>query len=205
VRRVLTVAVWAAVFLGAAGIGAYVAAHTDLFPPDVTRATGSGPSTATSTGGPAADGPTWTGVIRSNTYHDLYVGGRCSTRWVTKLTFHLLDGGRITGTGTAKLETDLACPFPNAQINVEEIETIVSGRWDPQGFRIRLHAGDRAPAGTADFGGFESTVLAGDSSAEMTVPLDTNRLASGSTRLEREDEQGRGTYVSFNRVSLEAA
>jgi hypothetical protein len=203
VRRVLTVAVWAAVFLGAAGVGAYVAAHTDLFPPDVSRATGSGPSSDASTDGPAAD-PTWTGVIRSNTYHDLYVGGRCNTRWVTRLTFGLLDGGRIDGTGTARLETDPACTFPNAQINVKEIEVIVAGSWDSQGFRIRLDAGGRTPAGTTDYGGFESTVLAGDPRAEMTVPLDTHRLASGSVRMEREDDQGRGTYVSVNRVSLEA-
>jgi hypothetical protein len=203
VKRVLTVAVWAAVFLGAAGIGAFVAAHTDLFPPDVSGATGT-PSSGAPTGGPAADDPTWTGVIRSNTYHDLYVGGRCSTRWVTRLTFDLLDGGRIAGTGTAKLETDLECTFPNAQVNVEEIEVTVAGSWDARGFRIRLHAGDRAPAGTIDYGGFESTVLAKDASAEMTVPLDTHRLASGSVGMEREDDQGRGTYVSVNRVSLEA-
>jgi hypothetical protein len=200
VRRVLTVAVWAAVFLGAAGIGAYVAAHTDLFPPDV----GSGPSSAASTGGPAADGPTWSGVIRSNTYHDLYVGGRCSTRWVTQLTFDLLDGGRIAGTGTADLDGDRVCTFTNAQINVRKIRLTVAGSWGPRAFRIRLDAGDRTPEGTTDYGGFEATVLAGDASAQMTVSIETHRLASGSVRMEREDDQGRGTYVSVNRVSLEA-
>jgi hypothetical protein len=144
-------------------------------------------------------------VIHSNTYHDLYVGGRCSTRWITKLTFDLLDGGKIEGTGTAKLDGDRVCDFPNAQINVEQIQVTVAGSWDPQGFRIRLDAGDRTPAGAIDYGGFESTVFAGSPRSEMTVPLDTDRLASGSVRMEREDDQGRGTYVSLNRVSLEAA
>jgi hypothetical protein len=205
VRRVLTVAVWAAVFLGAAGIGAYVAAHTDLFPPDVEGAAPTGPSGSPSAGSTGAADPTWTGTIHSSTYHDLYVGGRCTTRWVTRLTFDLLDGGRIAGTGTARLGKHPVCTFPNAQVNVEEFDVIVGGSWDPKGFGIRLEAGDRTPAGTTDYGGFEFTVFAGDPGAEMTVPFDTRRLASGTVRMEREDDQGRGTYVSLNRVSLEEA
>lgn len=203
-RRVLKVALWAAVFLGAAGIGAYVAAHTDLFPPDVGGARDTDPATSTPTDGPTADDPTWRGVIRSTTHHDLYVGGRCSTRWVTALTFDLLDGGRVTGTGTANLEGNRVCTFSNAQINVETIEVTVVGSWDPEGFGLRLKAGDRMPPGAIDYGGFESTVLAGGPGVEMTVPLQTHRLASASVRLEREDEQGRGTVVSLNRVSLRA-
>jgi hypothetical protein len=205
VSRVLKVAVWAAVFLGAAGIGAYVAAHTDLFPPDVEGAAATGPSGGPSAAGTGADDPTWTGTIHSSTYHDLYVGGRCTTRWVTRLTFDLLDGGRIAGTGTARLGKHPVCTFPNAQVNVEEFDVIVGGSWDPKGFGIRLEAGDRTPAGTTDYGGFEFTVFAGDPGAEMTVPFDTRRLASGTVRMEREDDQGRGTYVSLNRVSLEEA
>lgn len=195
---------WAAVFLGAAGVGAYVAAHTSLFPPDVGQATGTDPSTSTPTDGQGDGDPTWTGVIRSDTYHDLYVGGRCSTRWVTKLTFDVLDGGKIQGTGTARLASDRVCTFSNAQINVETIEVVVTGSWDPKGFRIRLGAGDRTPAGTTDYGGFESTVFAGGLGSEMTVPLETDRLASASVRMEQEDEQGRGTVVSLNRVTLRA-
>jgi hypothetical protein len=205
VSRVLKVAVWAAVFLGAAGIGAYVAAHTDLFPPDVEGAAPTGPSGSPSAGSTGAADPTWTGTIHSSTYHDLYVGGRCTTRWVTRLTFDLLDGGRIAGTGTASLGKHPVCTFPNAQVNVEEFDVIVGGSWDPKGFGIRLEAGDRTPAGTTDYGGFEFTVFAGDPGAEMTVPFDTRRLASGTVRMEREDDQGRGTYVSLNRVSLEEA
>ena len=36
-RRWVKVAAWAAVFLACAGIGAYIAAHTDPFPPGVDR------------------------------------------------------------------------------------------------------------------------------------------------------------------------
>ncbi len=198
-RRALKVAVWAAVFLCAASVGAYVAAHTELFPPDVGRAAPKDPSTGT----PSAD-PTWTGVIRSKTYHDLYVGGRCTTRWVTRVTLALHDGGRVEGTGTARLQGDLVCTFSNPQLNVETIDVTVGGRWDAGGFTLRLGTEDRTPPDTTDYGGFESTVLAGGAGAELSVPLDADRSASGSVRIEREDDQERGTYVSVNRVSLEA-
>jgi hypothetical protein len=203
VSRVLKVAVWAAVFLGSAGVGAYIAAHTDLFPPDVEGALLTSPSGSPSVGSPSVDDPTWTGLIHSSTYHELYVGGRCTTRWMTRLSFDLLDGGRIVGTGTARLEEEAVCTFPNAQVNAEEFDVIVGGRWDVKGLGIRLEAGDRTPAGTTDYGGFEFTVFAGGPGAEITVPFDTRRLASGTVRMEREDDQGRGTYVSLNRVSLE--
>ncbi len=192
---------WAAVFLGAAGIGAYVAAHTSPFPPDVASATGGDPAP----GSPSASGAgaaTWTGVIRSTSFHDLYVGGRCSTRWVTDLAFDLLDGGRIQGAGTARLIGDRVCTFSNAQVNVQAIEVTVGGSWDAGGFRIRLGAGDRTPVGTTDYGGFESTVFAGGSGSEFVARLDSAGTASGSVRLEREDDQKRGRYVSLNRVSL---
>jgi hypothetical protein len=205
VRRALKVAVWAAVFLGAAGVGAVIAAHTDLFPPDVGRATGTDTPGSSPTADPSAGSPAWTGVIRSTTYHDLYVGGRCTTRWVTRLTFDLVDGGVIEGTGIAALDGDRVCTSANAQINVKRIEVTVTGSWDPRRFLIRLDAGDRTPAGTTDYGGFEHTVLAGGASADMRVPLDTRRLASASVRMQRADEQGRGTYVSHNRLSLAAA
>jgi hypothetical protein len=204
VRRALKVAVWAAVFLAAAGIGAIIAAHTDLFPPDVGRATGTDTPDGSPTADPSAGAAAWTGVIRSTSYHDLYVGGRCTTRWVTRLTFDLADGGAIEGTGIASLDGDRVCTSANAQINVKRIEVTVAGSWDPRGFRIRLDPGDRTPAGTTDYGGFEHTVLAGGPSTEMRVPLDTRRLASASVRMQRADEQGRGTYVSRNRLSLAA-
>ncbi len=36
-HRVLKVAAWAALFLACAGVGAYIAAHSDPFPPGVDR------------------------------------------------------------------------------------------------------------------------------------------------------------------------
>jgi hypothetical protein len=203
VRRGLKVAAWAAVFLGAAGIGAYIAEHTELFPPDVEAATGSvSPSTSSTIGTPAPLDPTWEGVIRSASYHDLYVGGRCTTHWITRFTFDALDNGQVVGSGTARLDGDRECTFPNAQVNAERIEVAVAGDWDESGFRILLNDGDRSPRGTADYGGFAPTVFEDRGSAVMDVPLGPEDSASATIRMERADDQGRGRYVSVNRVSL---
>jgi hypothetical protein len=197
----MRVAVWAAVFLGAAGIGAYVAAHTELFPPDVeAAATTRSPEATAST--PAPADPHWSGTIRSSGYHDLYVGGRCSTRWVTKVVFDVLDNGRIVGTGTARMEGERVCTFPNAQINAERIEVSLAGTWDGSGFHFRLNDGDRSPRGTADYGGFAPTVFDDGRAAVMDVALDSDRSASATVRMERVDDQGRGRYGSTNHVSL---
>ena len=198
----MTVAVWAAVFLGAAGIGAYIAARSELFPPEVEQAVATDVSPSSPTGTVAPVDPTWSGAIRSNGYHDLYVGGRCTTRWVTKISFVALDNGKVVGTGTARLDGDRVCTFPNAQVNAERIEVSVEGSWDEGGFRIRLRDGDRTPRGTADYGGFAPTVFDDGPTAVMDVMLDSERTASATIEMEGLDDQGRGTYRSTNRVSL---
>lgn len=201
-RRLVKVVVWAGVFLGAAGIGAYVAAHTELFPPGVETGAATPSPSGTSTGTPTPADPTWTGVIRSSSYHDLYVGGRCTTRWLTRFSFETLGNGKVVGSGTARLDGDRECTFPNAQINAERIEVSVVGEWDEAGFRIHLNDGERTPQGTADYGGFAPTVFEDGSSAFMDVALDATGLASATVRMDRVDDQGRGRYVSVNRVTL---
>jgi hypothetical protein len=202
VRRVLRAAAWAVVFLGAAGIGAFVAAHTELFPPDVESASTTSAPSSSVTGTPAPQDPTWQGVIRSSSYHDLYVGGRCTTHWVTRFTFDALDNGKVVGSGTARLDGRRECTFPNAQINAERIDVSVVGSWDASGFQIRLNDGDRSPRGTADYGGFAPTVFVDGATAIMDVHLDSADTASADVRMERLDDQGRGRYVCVNRVSL---
>ena len=203
-RRIARIALWAAVFLGAAGVGAYIAAHTELFPPGVETPITSG-SPAPATGTPAPDDPTWSGRISSSSSHDLYVGGRCTTDWVTTLSFDALDNGRIVGTGTSRLRGDRVCTFPNAQVNAEEIEVSVGGTWDDGGFHLSLRDGDRSPRGTADYGGFAPTVFDSGPAAVLDVDLDGEDSASATIRLERADEQGRGRYHSTNRISLALA
>ena len=69
-RRGVKVAAWAAVFLACAGVGAYIAAHSDPFPPGVDRPSAS----SLPTGSPASSSPSaaepiaWVGSFRSFTY-----------------------------------------------------------------------------------------------------------------------------------------
>ena len=202
--RAPRVAVWTAVFLGAAGIGAYVAAQSELFPPEVEQATTSG-SGVVSSATPTPSELTWSGTIRSVGYHELYVGGRCTTRWNTRISFDALDNGRVVGTGTARLDGDRICTFPNAQVNAERIEVSVDGSWDESGFHLRLLDGDRSPKGTADYGGFAPTVFSGRPTAVMDVALESETAASATIQMEQVDDQGRGRYHSTHRVALELA
>jgi len=203
VTRPLKAAAWAAVFLGAAGIGAYVAAHTELFPPAVeAAATVSSSPNASGTGTPGPQDPTWAGVIRSASYHDLYVGGRCTTDWVTRFTFDTLDNGKVVGSGTARLHGRRECTFPNAQVQVERISVAVAGDWDASGFSIRLNDVERTPKGTADYGGFAPTVFDEGPTAVMRVDMDGEGSASATIQMEQVDDQGRGRYVSVNHVTL---
>jgi hypothetical protein len=204
------VAVWAAVFLGAAGIGAYIGAHTELFPPSVEGAPAPSPSasgsvSSSSPGGSAAPAePVWKGEISSAGYHELYVGGRCTTHWNTALKITALDNGKLIGTGTSRLQGRRVCTFANAQVNAEKIDVSVEGEWDAGGFRIRLIDGERTPLGTADYGGFAPTVFADGAKSILVVPIDGSR-ADAKVHLERVDEGGRGQYVSDNTVSLSCA
>ena len=102
-------------------------------------------------------------------YHDLYVGGRCTTNWVTRFTVDTLDNGKVVGSGTARLLGRRVCTFPNAQIQAERIEVSVEGDWSESGFSLRLNDGERTPKGTADYGGFAPTVFDEGPTAVMRV------------------------------------
>ena len=135
----LKVAAWAALFLACAGVGAYIAAHSDPFPPGVDRPTGSSlASASTSPSGPPAP-ERWVGSFRSSTYHQLYVGGRCTTRWRGDLRFTVdPDTGAVEGTGAARLFGVLECDFPIAQTQVRRFRLQVVGHILEGGMKIRL-------------------------------------------------------------------
>ena len=72
---------WVALFAACAGVGAFVAAHTNPFPPGVedpgVERTPSPTPTPTAT--PA--GAAWSGGAGARTRHDLFVGGSCASDW----------------------------------------------------------------------------------------------------------------------------
>ena len=186
-RRGIKVAAWAAVFLACAGVGAYIAAHSDPFPPGVDR-----PGASSLPGTPSPSGPPqpvmWAGTLKSVTFHELYVGGRCTTRWRGTLRFTVNDLGEIDGTGRTRLLGKLRCDFPIAQTQVRRFELAVRGRILEGGMALRLSQESIDPTNGRDFGGFGAflpfrTLLATkDDAVSMTIDR------------ERVDEQGRGIY-----------
>src|SRR5881296_3582002 len=88
-RTLVKGVVWFAVFAGAAGVGAYIAAHSEPFPP--TADPGNSFNSPTP---PSAPAPMWRVVMTSATRHDpIYVAGFtsipqwCTTRWRSTFTF----------------------------------------------------------------------------------------------------------------------
>jgi hypothetical protein len=197
IPRSVRILLWVAVFVGAAGIGAFIGAHSNPFPPEVQ-----GPP-ATTPSNPAVAKPIrWRGAISSVTAHQLYVGGSCRTDWTTALTFTVDTDGTISGQGRARLKGKLRCDFSTAQIDTRSFVVKVSGTLTGAKASLRLTEIQRSPAGTSDLGGFASTVLTGARST-LTVPLDaTSTAARGRVDLHRIDQEGRGTFSSSNLVRL---
>ena len=189
-RRVVKVAAWAAVFLACAGVGAYIAAHTDPFPPGVDRPGASpiGSVTATPSASPSPSPAVWAGTIRSFTYHQLYVGGRCTTRWRGKLRFRIDDSGAVDGTGGARLFGTPACDLPIAQVQIRRIGLDVTGRLRNARLTLQLAQGSIRPSGGHDLGGFGAFLP-----LRITLAVRDGSAIDRDVR-HRVDEQGRGVY-----------
>lgn len=186
-RRAIKVAAWTAAFLTSAGVGAYIAANTDPFPPGVDRpGVSAAPTTPTSS--PAPKPVRWVGSLRSFTYHELYVGGRCITRWRGTLRFTVDGAGRIAGTGAARLDGGLECDFPIAQTQVRRVGLEITGRVRDGRLTIRLMQTFIEPSSGQDFGAFGAFLP-----VRVSVPLRQD-AAEGRIVRRRVDEQGRGTY-----------
>lgn len=195
----IKVAVWAAVFLTCAGVGAFIAAHTDPFPPGVDRP-GASPIASVSVTPSPSPAPVpvkWVGKLQSSTYHQLYVGGRCTTRWRGSLRFTIAESGHVEGNGAATLAGSLECDFPIAQVQVRRVALALSGQ--VREGRLTLHLTQTAivPSSAHDFGAFVAFLP-----VRITLRV---RHDAASDRVERQrvDEQGRGTYFWSTRFRLE--
>ncbi len=194
----IKVAVWAAVFLACAGVGAFIAAHSNPFPPGVDRP-GASPTAIVSftpSPSPAPLPVKWAGSLQSSTYHQLYVGGRCTTRWRGSLRFTVAGSGKVEGKGAATLAGHLECDFPIAQVQVRRVTLAISGR--VREGRLTLHLTQTAisPSSGHDFGGFVAFL-------PVRITL-TVRHNAASDRFDRQhvDEQGRGVYSWSTSVRL---
>jgi hypothetical protein len=189
------VILWIAVFAASAGAGAYVAAHTDPFPPGVDdpgARVGSTDASATATASPSA-AQRWRLVVRSESSHVFRVGGTCRTSWRASFVVRIGIDGRIEGVGEAGLAQPRACDFPVAQVQTEAVAMSVEGRSAGAVKTIRFGLGERTPPGSEDSGGFLAIIRSA-----------TFRVRDGETgRVELQAADGvGGTFRAVTSIEL---
>ena len=206
--RAAKVLLWAFVFVGAAGVGAYIAAHSNPFPPSVDGGSSSSPSVPVVTltsAGPTPEPSIWKGTLRSTSYHQLHVGGRCSTTWRGSMTLAIDDAGDVQGAATVRRVGALRCDFPIAQAQIAKLTLDVTGSVSPEGLELHLQEASRTPSsGADDYGGFVRTVLVPGARSALLAE-ESHGDAEGALAIRRIDQEGRGTYVSKTRVRLGCA
>ena len=163
-RTSLKVLAWALAFAAAAGAGAYVAAHTDPFPPGVTdpgeRPTvpPSAPASISPSASPAPIVVRWQVRAKVRSVHELHVGGSCRSDWDVQAVVSERGEGRLAGEGLATLTGDAGCSFATADVQAETVLLRMTGT--PPGGGTSLFAlrvtptADPRPPGSKDLGGF---------------------------------------------------
>jgi len=140
--------VWVAVFALAAVAGAFVAAHTNPFPPGVEQPG----ALAGPTSSPQPE--SWTLLMTSRNVHELHVGGTCSSRWRTVGVLVVTPDGEVTGTGRSVAQARASCSFATAQVQARALPLDVSGHVAGASMVLAFHpAGPFTPAGSLDLGG----------------------------------------------------
>jgi hypothetical protein len=196
VRRPLKIVLWTGAFLAAAGAGAYVAAHTDPFPPGVEDPGERSSST------PSPVITRWGGTLEAETVHELLAGHSCSTSWRASFSFTIGPADRVLGRGVARLHGPLRCGFPVAQVQAERVAFRVLGRSVQDALLLRFVDPEiKAPAGAGDFAGFVSTVLGGRTFRAVWPAVDPDR-ASLRTSVESPDTEGDGRLLAGVRLAL---
>lgn len=199
-RRLTKVVVWTLVFAACAGVGAWVAAHTNPFPPGVDDPgvrPGAG-ATVTPTDEPIEEpGGSWLVRIETRTYHDLFVGGRCAANWRIDVGIAGVTGP-IDGAGAATLKSDLRCDEPTAQVQADRIDLRAVGVLRDGEVRFRLEETGRSPAGSQELSGFLDTIP----TLRLTMPTRDGATASFDVEV---PDGGQGTFGAVGTVVMTAA
>jgi hypothetical protein len=145
---------WLGVFGVCAGVGAFVAAHTNPFPPGVEDP-GSRPTTPTPTSAPTSQ--RWSLVMNSATRHDLHVGGSCRSRWHTSGRVTIHPDGSAEGQARATVR-GWGCDFPVAQVQTRTVTLAVAGAMSGGRLVLRFSEIGAVPTGSQDLGGFRETI-----------------------------------------------
>ena len=188
-RTVLKFALWGLILFACAGAGAFVAAHSNPFQPEVE---GTNPSVSPT---PIVVAETWTARMKSRSWHQFVVGGRCTSRWSGSLSVMVSEEGLVTGGGRAHLVGRLRCGFPNAQIQSKTLRLSVLGTRQPGTLAVEVREAGGLPAGGHDYGGFLNTVL----KEKLALPA---RNVARTFHLKRNDATGRGHFESITVFTL---
>jgi hypothetical protein len=186
VRRVVKGLVWVGVFAACAGVGAYLAANSNPFPPGVEdpgAAATSGPAGSASS---APEAGAFIVRIDVRTFHDLYVGGRCAAGWAVDAGLSSADG-ELDGGGAAAIKGALRCDEPNAQVQAERIDMRTTGTVVGDEYRFELDVTGRSPSGAQDLSGFVETMP----TLRFEIPAEEGATATFDITLPDGD---RGTY-----------
>jgi hypothetical protein len=187
------IVVWVAVFVACAGVGAFVAAHTNPFPPGVEDPGALHGPSPTSTQAPS--GPRWKGGAGATTQHDLFVGGRCASDWRLAFRFTVGSSGAIDGTGIAHLEGALRCDFPTAQTEARAVALRVKGHRSGSVMHLVLSTRALLPPGSNEFGGFTHTLV-------RFPPVHVHGTTATTSTTVRASDGDRGSYVATYHVHL---
>ena len=157
---------WTLVFAACAGAGAYVAGHTNPFPPGVEDPGARPP--VTPTGSPTQPGgrqDVAVGTLTARSTHRLHYGGSCRSDWRATWKVVLGAGGELAnGQATATLVPGTAgCDFSQAQVQTKRVDLTVTGTWSrgpTDELRVKLRFADPRvdPIGSQDLGGFLATL-----------------------------------------------
>jgi hypothetical protein len=194
VRRWVKVVIWAVVFVVCAGAGAYVAAHTNPFPPGVEDP---GARPASSTTSPTPPPQRWNLVMGNSTRHELHVGGSCRSGWRTTGVIRIAPDGSVTGQAEARL-LRWGCDFPVAQIQTRSVALEVSGSLGAR-LVVRFSAGGSRPTGSQDLGGFVPTL------PELRPSIELSGGHGGAPASASLPDGDLGRYVNEGEIQLDCA
>ena len=174
-RGWLKFVLWVLVLIVCAGIGAFVASRSNLFPPEVRVPS---PSESPS---PSVEPPTrWRLTMTSRTSHTYRVGGSCTSDWRMRARIRVEPDGAVTGEGVARLLPGARCDFPSGQVQAATVAIRITGARDGRSLDLRLRPLDVEPTGAQDLGGFVRTLPA----TRFSIKERDGATARRSTRVE---------------------
>jgi hypothetical protein len=191
VRTWVKAVLWAGILLACAGVGAFIASRSNLFPPGVEP--GPVPSESPSPSQPEL--VRWQLSMSSRTTHTYRVGGSCMSDWRLQGWIRLTDSGRVRGRGIARLKVGAKCDFPSAQVQSRRIVVLIFGRRDAGELDLRFREGGRQPVGSQDLGAFLKTLT----TLRFSIPERAGAEATKPKRIEDPEDE---IYASVTRIRL---